>query len=495
MADTTVAQAGGGQGYMPLRNMDGDHAALLRQAMEDADLLLAHATQSSLYAADTTTDALLRALANLRLMQQGQDPCPPPAAPGAVAPAAPASPPSRDCQVAEAELVFWKAYDQFARLLAPVSAHSLRSTRDYHEQPWHQAAIAATRVLPVLAIMTFFLALLLQGRSIDGRQLSERLKAFDQLRTQRHEQLRSAIDPLCALFTAPATTTTAKPTAAKPSAQTAVLDSSAGSQALRKLWSAHHAVMLLAVRQQGLLEEVVRWRHWQRQKEIVAALPWVLRLPLQWWSGDGQQSSDAAAAPFKVAASASSSLASQPAKPATQDEAANQAQLRSSPALSQSTRLPATDDEARKLCSQGPEVPATWGSELTRAEQLRLSFDSDMNLLETAYVPIVMGMLGATAFLLRGVVEHLRNFSYTPRFTSLYIVRLVLGMIAGVLGGALLPAGADSSIRAISPLMVPFLFGYAIEVFFSLLDKLVKSLTPSTTPPAPAAGAKPGQPS
>jgi hypothetical protein len=58
-----------------------------------------------------------------------------------------------------------------------------------------------------------------------------------------------------------------------------------------------------------------------------------------------------------------------------------------------------------------------------------------------------------------------------------------LGMIGGVVGG-LLFADSDkqTALSAIPPIALPFFFGYAVEVVFAFLDRIVKAFTTDPTP-------------
>ena len=130
-------------------------------------------------------------------------------------------------------------------------------------------------------------------------------------------------------------------------------------------------------------------------------------------------------------------------------------------------------------------APRMFKSATTLSHEVAADGTAKLGLLETVWIPMLMGLLGASTYMLRLLVLQLKTSTFTPRFPSLSLVRLVLGMIVGVLGGSLLPViGDGSGVKALPPLAMPFVFGYAIEVLFAGLDKLVSSFTP-------AAGAAP----
>jgi hypothetical protein len=91
-------------------------------------------------------------------------------------------------------------------------------------------------------------------------------------------------------------------------------------------------------------------------------------------------------------------------------------------------------------------------------------------------IAMAMGVLGALTFVLRTLSQQLRDHTYVPVSISIGVVRVVLGAIAGVFGSLLLPNG-EASLKNLPPLFIPFVFGYGIEILFSLLDKVVRTFT------------------
>jgi hypothetical protein len=106
--------------------------------------------------------------------------------------------------------------------------------------------------------------------------------------------------------------------------------------------------------------------------------------------------------------------------------------------------------------------------------------------LATYIVPLIMGLLGALAYILQLLTTQLRDHTYVPTSVSGNVVRLCLGAIAGVFG-ALLAPGSDAVLKGLPPLFIPFVFGYGIEILFALLNRIVKSFTQSEgTAPRPS---------
>ncbi len=89
-------------------------------------------------------------------------------------------------------------------------------------------------------------------------------------------------------------------------------------------------------------------------------------------------------------------------------------------------------------------------------------------------LPALYGALGAAIYYLRRL---LRTSLPNPPFARV-ATRVVLGGLAGVLVASMwtAPVGTGQNLMTLSPFLVAFLFGYSIEIFFRLLDKLVFSV-------------------
>lgn len=90
--------------------------------------------------------------------------------------------------------------------------------------------------------------------------------------------------------------------------------------------------------------------------------------------------------------------------------------------------------------------------------------------------PVFLGVLGALTFILRSLITAVRDHTYTRNLLSLSFVRVCLGMMAGLLGSWFIPS-TDSALKTLPPLAIPFLFGYAVEVLFALMDRIVNAFT------------------
>jgi hypothetical protein len=87
-------------------------------------------------------------------------------------------------------------------------------------------------------------------------------------------------------------------------------------------------------------------------------------------------------------------------------------------------------------------------------------------------LPVLYALVGAYAFRLRSFSETVRNYTYHPSFadSARMIGAFIVGSVISLFN--LFTEGLS-----LSPLAVAFLSGYAVEVFFSLLDALVQTFT------------------
>jgi hypothetical protein len=101
-------------------------------------------------------------------------------------------------------------------------------------------------------------------------------------------------------------------------------------------------------------------------------------------------------------------------------------------------------------------------------------------LIANLYIlPMLYGLLGAFAFVLRNLTEDTRRMVYTKESDLKYVLRIHLGALAGLAVG-LFFVPEDTSITlpvSLSPLAVAFLTGYSVEFFFSALDRIIHMIS------------------
>ncbi|MGB0696162.1 MAG: hypothetical protein ACPGOY_10975 [Rhodospirillaceae bacterium] len=109
--------------------------------------------------------------------------------------------------------------------------------------------------------------------------------------------------------------------------------------------------------------------------------------------------------------------------------------------------------------------------------------------LNSYLYPIVAGALGACVFLLRRVHVSIQNNKLKLSVVSSVYVRIAVGTIAGVVISWLLGSGVSSEgvttqySLSLTPLALAFTAGYAVEIFYSLLDRIIAAFSPSDNKP------------
>ncbi|MGH8531741.1 MAG: hypothetical protein ACREV1_03180 [Gammaproteobacteria bacterium] len=123
-----------------------------------------------------------------------------------------------------------------------------------------------------------------------------------------------------------------------------------------------------------------------------------------------------------------------------------------------------------------------------------------LSILSQYVLPLILGLLGAIAYLVRRSLFNLAYNSYAPSVAGQFSMRLCLGGLLGVIGGIMLSLDeAELETYSLSTVVVAFLMGYSVEFAFTLFDRLIergKSLftpevrssePPKAEPPAPKA--------
>lgn len=107
-----------------------------------------------------------------------------------------------------------------------------------------------------------------------------------------------------------------------------------------------------------------------------------------------------------------------------------------------------------------------------------------LQALQLYVLPLLYGLLGAFAYVLRTLTLEIRNLTYEVESNIRYRLRIQLGALAGLAIGWFTDPSSNVSISALSlsPLALAFLTGYSVEVFFSIMDKLIYTLSTGDAP-------------
>jgi len=124
--------------------------------------------------------------------------------------------------------------------------------------------------------------------------------------------------------------------------------------------------------------------------------------------------------------------------------------------------------------------------ETSRQAQLAAQFV--LAILQSYLLPLLYGILGAGTFVLRSLSKEIEDETFSDEKGTQHLLRVSLGALAGILVGwfsFLIPGETTTFVGSISPLAVAFLVGYNIELFFSLMDRALFSITDRLQRPAP----------
>lgn len=93
-------------------------------------------------------------------------------------------------------------------------------------------------------------------------------------------------------------------------------------------------------------------------------------------------------------------------------------------------------------------------------------------LLNVLLLPLLLGFLGAIAYLARNTINQITSNSYIPSWPGRYSMRVLLGGLLGVMGPLLYSSDKIDEI-GMNLLLFAFLLGYNVELAFSIFDRLI----------------------
>jgi hypothetical protein len=102
--------------------------------------------------------------------------------------------------------------------------------------------------------------------------------------------------------------------------------------------------------------------------------------------------------------------------------------------------------------------------------------------LSDIYLPLLLGWLGAYAFILRKMTKEIGENSFAKSSALHHIVRLGLGALAGFSSTWLLTPEAVGGValKTIPAWALAFVAGYGIELVFSFMDRIISAFTTKT---------------
>ena len=412
--------------------VDMDHP--LETAIRDAELLIAFAVQSNRLIGKERIEQINQAIYDLRDAGTNHN--------------------------AEQVSAFWVAYDSLAVMLAPQSGFSIRATLHETTKPFYQNM---TFWIALTALALFLFALVMQWNWLAGKSVVER---GEQLGLQRTELLKKFDDSAarwesehrrmaalcvrvqfslsrCAWYGVPgaATITEKDKIGAESEAQMMAQEITARKTELDRLSAESQRVF----EQFNPIELMLD--NWHDRIGSVCRNGWLSRVcPFDY----GKQTDEEKLVQRTIFAMVE--------------------QIKESEA-----KKAASHSYQETLTLEAVKRKLAW-SHFDRFAKLTLETRLMLDNIGTYIIPLLMGMLGALTYILRGISMQLKDHSFTPKLIAMQFNRVCLGAIAGVFGSLVTPLG-DIKFGGVPPLFIPFFFGYSIEVMFALLDRVVKNIT------------------
>jgi hypothetical protein len=106
-----------------------------------------------------------------------------------------------------------------------------------------------------------------------------------------------------------------------------------------------------------------------------------------------------------------------------------------------------------------------------------LNSKSTLDILSQYVLPLLYGLLGSLAYILRTLSREIQNVTFTRGSEIRYSLRWPLGMLGGVTVGLFFDPADLTGFAAITPLGLAFLAGYGVELLFTGLDRMVSAFT------------------
>ena len=424
---------------VPVRVMSADHQ--LNQAIEDASLLLAFSVQGQKTVDKEVTTALLQSIEALL-------------AAGA----------RRERPAAALQSDFWQAYDALATALAPVSAFTVRETiRLRTTDGWRHNP---PRWMATIALLVFVISMALQFVWVAGKELEDNTATLRKqqiaadLRVWKsrddQDEIGAELDPDSTLLFAPGMNLNNGRLSSNPPLDPRL------RLAVADKWRLANRAEQTALREQAQLIASLSRQQGFMEQWYGLCPPVICSKP------DNQATIRQLTQELKEAeAAANSNGRGSPFAPVDSTTAAGKSAI-------------SVEEQRRNYLSWNAVQTKlrTAQQKLETAQQehaLAIEQNGHMLLsaLGTYAIPMLLGWLGAVTFMLRRLVKQLNEATYAPISLSLGLVRMCLGMIVGVLGGLVVPSASTN----LPPMVLPFVFGYGIEIVFAGMDRIVRAFT------------------
>jgi hypothetical protein len=131
---------------------------------------------------------------------------------------------------------------------------------------------------------------------------------------------------------------------------------------------------------------------------------------------------------------------------------------------------------ADKISDLRDAVDAYYRSRRDAAKVL-LRTSVNVGVISSSVLPIILGLMGACAFVIRLISEQIKNSTFSSSSPVRHRVRVALGGLAGVVIGF----GGVANASTLSSSALAFIAGYAVEPVFSTFDSIAEKFGRSTS--------------
>ncbi|ETW95909.1 MAG: hypothetical protein ETSY2_47410 [Candidatus Entotheonella gemina] len=101
-----------------------------------------------------------------------------------------------------------------------------------------------------------------------------------------------------------------------------------------------------------------------------------------------------------------------------------------------------------------------------------------LEALSSFVLPLLYGLLGACAYVLRTLTVEIRTYTYRHQSDVRFRLRLYLGVLAGFAVAWFVNTDtAPTLAESITPLALAFLAGYSVELVFAAMDALIDTFS------------------
>lgn len=106
-----------------------------------------------------------------------------------------------------------------------------------------------------------------------------------------------------------------------------------------------------------------------------------------------------------------------------------------------------------------------------------------VTVLSTYILPILYGLVGACAYILRALSEYIEKNTFSNSISVRLRLRLLLGILAGLsIAWFFNPESLTTTAGHITPFALAFVAGYSVELLFSAMDAIISAFTRKQEP-------------